>query len=129
MAEPDIRIMRAYDTAERGDGWRVLVDRVWPRGRSRKALAIDAWCKSLAPSDELRKWFGHDPARWKAFQRRYRNELREQGGAMDELLAVASRQRVTLVFGASDAKHNQAVILRRRLLERHRKRAAARRQR
>lgn len=129
MAEPDIRIKRAYDTAERGDGWRVLVDRVWPRGRSRKALAIDAWCKSLAPSDELRKWFGHDPARWKAFQRRYRNELREQGGAMDELLAVASRQRVTLVFGASDAKHNQAVILRRRLLERHRKRAAARRQR
>lgn len=117
---------RAYDRAGHDDGWRVLIDRVWPRGRSREDLAIDAWCKEIAPSDALRKWFGHDRARWDEFQRRYREELREQGEALDELLAKAARGRLTLVYGARDEHHNQAVVLRKRLLERHRKRRAQR---
>ncbi len=121
MAEPDIRLKRAYDAPARDDGRRVLVDRVWPRGRSKAELALHAWCKDIAPSDELRKWFGHDASRWIEFRRRYRAELRGKGEVLDELLALA-QPRLTLVFGAADKAHNQAVVLRARLLERYRKR-------
>ncbi|HEX7047410.1 MAG TPA: DUF488 family protein [Gammaproteobacteria bacterium] len=121
MAEPDIQLKRAYDLPARGDGYRVLVDRLWPRGRSKAQLALDEWCKDIAPSDELRKWFGHDAARWTEFRKRYRAELREKTELLDALLAHA-RPRLTLVFGAADETHNQAVVLRARLLERFRKR-------
>lgn len=127
MREPDIQLKRAYDPASRGDGSRVLVDRVWPRGRSHAELALDEWCKDLAPSDTLRKWFGHDVERWKEFQERYREELRAQDDALDALLERAAKGRLTLVFGARDEEHNQAVVLRKRLLERHRRRMAAKR--
>lgn len=122
MTEPDIRLKRAYDAPSQGDGYRVLVDRLWPRGRSKADLALDEWCRDVAPSDALRKWFGHDPARWTEFRRRYRIELRDKGELLDALLSHA-RPRLTLVFAAADETRNQAVVLRARLLERFRKRA------
>lgn len=107
-----IRIKRAYAAAEDADGWRVLVDRLWPRGRSKADLRLDAWRKDLAPTDELRKWFGHDPARWEEFRRRYRAELEDGAGAVRNFLAEAREHPlVTLVYGAKDAEHNQAVVL------------------
>lgn len=108
-----VRITRAYDDPNPDDGHRVLVDRVWPRGRSREALHIDAWEREIAPSDGLRHWFGHDPARWDEFQRRYRAELAtpEAGRVLDGLAATAAAGTLTLVYGAHDREHNQAVVL------------------
>lgn len=123
MKEPDIQLKRAYEKPARSDGVRVLVDRLWPRGRSKAELALDDWCKEIAPSDELRKWFGHDPERWQEFQRRYRAELRDQGELLDALLARA-KPRLTLIYSAADEAHNQAVVLRKRLLERFRRKHA-----
>jgi uncharacterized protein YeaO (DUF488 family) len=109
-----VQIKRAYDEPARSDGYRVLVDRLWPRGRSRAQLHLDAWLKELAPSTELREWFGHDPARWTEFKRRYRLELRRQASRplIEQLAARARRQRVTLVYGARDSERNDAVVLR-----------------
>lgn len=112
-----IWIRRAYDPPTRNDGARVLVDRVWPRGVSRRALAIDAWMRDLAPSTRLRKWFDHDPARWEAFQQRYFRELRGRTRALRELRERIARGRVTLVYGARDPDHNNAVALRTFLLQ------------
>ncbi|MFN8519263.1 MAG: DUF488 domain-containing protein [Chloroflexota bacterium] len=108
-----VRIARAYDPPGPDDGRRVLVDRVWPRGRSREALRLDAWERGIAPSDDLRHWFGHDPARWVEFQRRYRAELAtpEAAPILDGLVASASAGTLTLVYGAHDEAHNQAVVL------------------
>jgi uncharacterized protein YeaO (DUF488 family) len=106
-----LKIKRVYDPAERGDGERILVDRLWPRGLSKRAVAIDAWKKELGPSHELRKWFGHDPARWSEFRRRYVAELRTQRDALATIARKASRGPVTLLFGARDPDHNQAVVL------------------
>lgn len=108
-----IRIQRAYEDPDKNDGYRVLVDRIWPRGRSKDELALDGWQKELAPSTELRKWFGHDPQRWKEFQKRYRSELRsdEQQTRLADLLAAAGKKDITLVYGARDTEHNQAVVL------------------
>ena len=108
-----ISIKRAYDGPEPQDGYRVLVDRVWPRARSKRDLALDDWAKALAPSAQLRKWFGHDPRRWHEFQSRYRRELAapEQRERLQSLLAAAGK-RLTLVYGAKDEKHNQALVLR-----------------
>lgn len=108
----DVRIRRAYDGPRRGDGFRVLVDRVWPRGVRKEDLELDAWWKELAPSTALRKWFGHDPERWEGFKRRYFRELEQGGEAVDALVERARRGRVTLLFGARDEEHNQAVALR-----------------
>jgi uncharacterized protein YeaO (DUF488 family) len=108
----EIRIRRAYEAPQRDDGHRVLVDRVWPRGVSRDALALDAWEKEIAPSTPLRKWFGHDPGRWKEFQERYFSELDDKQEAIGALLDRARRGRVTLVYGARDPEHNNAVALR-----------------
>ncbi|TCG02750.1 hypothetical protein BZM27_53530 [Paraburkholderia steynii] len=96
------------------DGYRVRVDRVWPRGRTKEALKLDQWVRDLAPSAELRKWFGHDPKRWAAFQQRYRNELEsdEMRERMQQLLSDSGGQQVTLIYGAKDKEHNQAVVLR-----------------
>jgi uncharacterized protein YeaO (DUF488 family) len=108
-----IRIARAYDASGADDGRRVLVDRVWPRGRSRVALRIDAWERAIAPTDDLRHWFGHEPSRWDEFRRRYREELAapELQPALDALAAVARTGTLTLVYGAADRDHNQAVVL------------------
>ena len=113
MASHEILIKRAYDTAARGDGYRVLVDRLWPRGLTKQALLLDDWDKDLAPSTELRKWFGHEPRRWADFEERYRKELSssEQRERMRELLTLTGPDRLTLVYGAKDTVHNHAVVL------------------
>ena len=105
------RIKRAYEKPARGDGSRVLVDRVWPRGISKADASIEEWRKDIAPSTALRKWFGHDPARWPEFKRRYFKELDAQSEPLAELRKLARRKTVTLVFGAKDTEHNQAVAL------------------
>ena len=107
-----IRIKRIYDPAEDSDGFRVLVDRVWPRGISREKAAIELWAKDLAPSTELRRWFNHDPARWEEFRRRYRAELDQRSGDLRALLAECRDRPLTLLFAARDVDHNQAVVLR-----------------
>jgi len=106
-----VRIKRAYLPPAPGDGVRVLVDRLWPRGVSKSDAAIDSWMKDLAPSTELRRWFGHDPSRWDEFQRRYRQELAAHLDDLAPLLDAARRGDVTLVYGARDPRHNQAVVL------------------
>jgi uncharacterized protein YeaO (DUF488 family) len=109
-----VGIKRAYEAPEAADGYRVLVDRLWPRGVRKDALAVDAWLKEIGPSDELRRWFGHDPARWEEFAARYRDELRREpaAGLVADVVARAKRGPVTLVYGAKDELHNQAVVLR-----------------
>jgi uncharacterized protein YeaO (DUF488 family) len=110
-AQFDIRLKRAYELATKGDGTRILVDRLWPRGITKAEAAIDRWFRDLAPSGELRKWFGHDPARWQEFRRRYTAELRQHRALLDELRRLASEGRLTLVYGARDEEHNDAVVL------------------
>lgn len=112
-----IKIKRAYEPAEKADGRRFLVDRVWPRGVSRDELEIENWLKEVAPSAELRKWFGHDPQRWNEFRRRYRQELAVKQDALAPLLDAGRRGTVTLVYGARDEQHNQAVVLKQLLEE------------
>jgi uncharacterized protein YeaO (DUF488 family) len=106
-----IRIKRVYDAPGKNDGTRVLVDRIWPRGLSKESAAIDVWMKEVAPSTALRKWFGHDPARWDEFQSRYRKELDRRGDAVAELVRLAKQGRLTLVYAAKDEDHNNAVVL------------------
>ena len=118
-----LRIKRVYDKPERGDGERILVDRLWPRGLSKRAAAIDQWMKELGPSHELRKWFGHDPARWREFRRGYLAELKGQGETVAAIARKAQHQTVTLLFGARDTEHNNAVVLK-GLIDRPRRRAA-----
>lgn len=101
-----IWLRRAHDAPPRNDG------RIWPRGVSRDDAQIDDWCPEVAPSDELRRWFGHDPRRWEEFQERYRRELDDRGEQLDQLTAWAREGRVTLVYGAKDREHNNAVVLR-----------------
>ena len=109
--EPDVRIKRIYDEPERSDGVRLLVDRVWPRGVKKRDAALDDWLRELAPSSELRRWFGHDPKRWSEFRTRYRAELRQHVPRLDALRRRAARERVTLLYGAKDTQRNQAVVL------------------
>ena len=116
IAAGQVRLKRAYEAAESSDGLRVLVDRLWPRGVTKDAAAVDLWLKDLAPSTELRKWFGHDPARWPEFQQRYGEEVRTHAEAFEQLRDLARKQRVTLVFAAKDKDHNDAVVLRSLLL-------------
>lgn len=109
----NVRLQRAYDEPQHDDGHRVLVDRVWPRGRTKAELRLDAWAKDLGPSTELRKWFGHDPTRWIEFQERYRAELAapERAQALDTLATIAQAGRLTIVYGARDREHNQAQVI------------------
>ena len=113
MADSSVRLQRAYDEPQPDDGHRVLVDRVWPRGRAKAELRLDAWARDLGPSTRLRKWFGHDPARWTEFQHRYREELAdpERARALDDLAAIARDGTVTIVYGARDREHNQARVI------------------
>lgn len=112
-----IRLKRAYEPAAPEDGVRILVDRLWPRGVSKADAALDDWMKDVAPSTALRKWFGHDPARWAEFQRRYKVELRQHDQELDHIRALARKQTVTLVYSAHDEQHNDAVVLRDVLLQ------------
>jgi uncharacterized protein YeaO (DUF488 family) len=108
----DIRIKRAFEKPSGDDGLRVLVDRLWPRGLRKDDAAIDLWLKDLAPSAELRIWFGHDPGRWEEFRRRYLAELALKTALLDELRRSAAGRRLTLIYAAKDEAHNQAVVLR-----------------
>lgn len=105
-----VAIKRVYEAAASSDGKRILVDRIWPRGVTKAAADLELWLKEIAPSAELRKWFGHDPEKWKAFQEKYEAEL-EGSAALSELRSLARQGPITLVFAARDEAHNNAVVL------------------
>jgi len=108
-----IKLKRAYDLAQKKDGYRVLIDRLWPRGIKKSALIIDAWMKELAPSTKLRKSFGHDPNKWSAFRREYLSELRSAFAQekLDRLAKLGKKRTITLVYSAKDEEHNDAIVL------------------
>jgi uncharacterized protein YeaO (DUF488 family) len=120
-----LRTKRAYEPVARGDGRRVLVERLWPRGIKKSALHADAWLKDVAPSTKLRQWYGHRLERWPEFRRRYRKELDANEGAWSPILAASARRTVTLLYAAHDELHNSAVVLR-EYLERKAKRVPRR---
>ena len=106
-----VAIKRVYDSQPEGEGQRVLVDRIWPRGLSKEKLGDVLWLKEIAPSTELRKWFGHTPERWAKFRKRYRAELKANPEAVSKLRALGKRGKITLLYSARDEEHNQAVVL------------------
>jgi uncharacterized protein YeaO (DUF488 family) len=108
----DVRAKRIYDAAESSDGYRVLVDHVWPRGVSRERARLDEWARELAPSDELRKWFDHEPERFAEFRRRYRRELERQRDPVQALRRRATEMPVTILYAARDREHNNGVVVR-----------------
>ena len=113
-----IQVKRVYDPAESADGARFLVDRLWPRGAKKESLAIRAWLKDVAPSNELRTWYHHDPAQWEEFRRRYFIELQENSASWLKLLQAARDGTVTLLYSSRHANHNNAVALKEFLIER-----------
>ena len=115
--DASIRIARAYDEAGDSDSVHILIDRIWPRGVSKENLKHDNWIKEIAPSSRLREWFGHDPAKWEEFRRRYRAELDDSPATVEQLLDWCRKGRVTLPYGARDREHNQALVLRAYLAE------------
>ncbi|MEO7774760.1 MAG: DUF488 family protein [Steroidobacteraceae bacterium] len=119
-----IRIKRTYEPVARGDGRRILVERLWPRGMKKEALDADAWSKDIAPSTALRKWFGHRVERWDEFRKRYRKELSANREGWAPILAASERGTVTLLYSARDLEHNGAVVLRQYLIERTRARVS-----
>jgi uncharacterized protein YeaO (DUF488 family) len=106
-----IRIKRVYEKPAASDGRRLLIDRVWPRGLKKNNLALDGWLKEVAPSDRLRKWFGHDPRKWREFRRRYFAELRTNAATWAPILETARESNVALLYGARDSEHNNATAL------------------
>src|SRR5688500_110463 len=117
-----LRIKRTYDPPARGDGRRILVERLWPRGMKKEAVAADAWMKDVAPSTELRQWYGHEVDRWEEFRRRYGKELAAHPDAWEPILAAEKRGTVTLLYSAHDVLHNGAVVLRDYLMKRRERR-------
>jgi uncharacterized protein YeaO (DUF488 family) len=113
----DIRVKRIYAQASDDDGYRVLVDRLWPRGISKASAKLDHWARDLSPSNELRQWYGHDPAKWDGFRRRYRAEIKEMHEQMEALRERGREARVTLLFGSTELHFNNAHALREILLE------------
>jgi uncharacterized protein YeaO (DUF488 family) len=111
-----IRIKRAYQQPDKADGTRILVDRLWPRGLTKEKACVDLWLKDIAPSTELRKWFGHDPDKWTEFQKRYRVELRNNKEQVSLLRQEAAKGLVTLLYGAKDEEHNEAIVLQKILM-------------
>ncbi len=107
-----IKLKRAYQDATKSDGTRILVERLWPRGLSKDRAKVDLWLKDVAPSTELRKWFGHDPSRWQEFRRRYHQELRRHPDVLQPLLDALARGPVTFVYGSREERYNAAVALR-----------------
>ena len=112
----NVKLKRVYEAAAAEDGIRILVDRLWPRGISKEKAAIDQWMKDIAPSSDLRKWFGHDPARWDEFRRRYTEEVHQNADLLGQLRSFARQGPVTLVYSARDEVHNDAVVLRNLIL-------------
>lgn len=106
-----VAIKRVYEEPDREDGMRILVDRLWPRGLSKEKAQVDLWLKDIAPSTELRKWFSHDPGKWTEFQARYHQELKLKAELLAELKEKAAKGQVTLLYGAKDEAHNEAVVL------------------
>jgi len=122
-----IRVKRVYEPAAPSDGARFLVDQLWPRGLKKEAVKLDGWARDVSPSSELRKWFGHDPAKWKEFQRRYCAELDRKPKTWQPLLQSAGQGELTLLFGARDEEHNNAVALKNYLEKRFKGRLGSRR--
>jgi uncharacterized protein YeaO (DUF488 family) len=118
IAARNVKLKRAYEPAVPGDGTRVLIDRLWPRGVSKARLALDRWMKDIAPSTELREWFGHDPSRWPEFRTRYAKEVRANAELLGQLRTLARERPITLIYAAHDERHNDAVVLRSLLLGR-----------
>lgn len=114
--QPTISLVRAYEADTSINGYRVLVDRLWPRGLSKSELPLDEWLKSIAPSTELRRWFNHLPERWTEFKKRYRKELSENSEDVNKLLELAREKPLVLIYGARDEEHNHAIVLRDYLL-------------
>ncbi len=106
-----IGIKRIYDEVDGKDGYRILVDRIWPRGLKKEDAQVDEWNKDIAPSTELRKWFGHEPKKYGDFSKKYRKELDSKSEELEQIRNVAKRQKVTLLYAAKDKKHNQALVL------------------
>ncbi len=107
----ELKLKRVYEEPVKDDGLRVLVDRLWPRGLKKEDAAVDLWLKEIAPSDDLRKWFGHDPEKWTQFRSRYRAELQKNEAALETLRAKGGKGKVTLLYAAHDEAHNNAVAL------------------
>lgn len=112
-----IQLKRVYEKPSSKDGTRILVDRLWPRGLTKEQAAVKLWLKELAPSTELRKWFGHDPDKWEKFQARYREELKDKEDALHELKKECRKHTITLVYGSRDQEHNGAIVLKKILEE------------
>ena len=106
-----IHTKRIYDLPSKDDGKRILVDRLWPRGLSKEVAGIDEWIKEIAPSDELRKWFGHEPARWQEFRNKYKDELRAKRELITKLKLESKKKTVTLLYASKDIEHNNAIVL------------------
>ena len=113
-----LKLKRVYEDSERSDGARFLVERLWPRGMKKAQLKLDAWLKDVAPSDSLRRWFGHDPLKWNEFQKKYRAELSDNPDAWKPILEAAKRGHVTLLYSSRDREHNNALVLKSFLEER-----------
>lgn len=124
VAAAHVKLKRAYEPAAENDGLRILVDRLWPRGVSKAEAALDRWEKDISPTTALRKWFGHDPARWQEFRRRYAAEVRRHPEPLSRLRALARKRPITLVYSAHDEVHNDAVVLRNLVLGRPLKRTS-----
>ena len=114
----NVKLKRVYEPPAANDGMRILVDRIWPRGVSKKDAALDLWMKEIAPSTELRKWFAHDPARWNEFRLRYAREVKQNHALLDQLRSFAQNEKITLLYAAHDAAHNNAVALKTLILDR-----------
>ncbi len=113
----NVKLKRVYEAPSANDGMRILVDRIWPRGVSKKDAALDLWMKEIAPSTELRTWFAHDPVRWNEFRQRYAREVKQNHALLNQLRSLAQEGQVTLVYAAHDAAHNNAVALRTLILD------------
>ncbi len=120
----DIRTKRVYEPPDARDGFRVLVDRIWPRGMAKEQVRADLWLRDVAPSTALRKWFAHDPSKWEEFKKRYFAELDKNPESVHVLLEAAAKGTLTLLFSARDAEHNQAIALKEYLLSKARKQAS-----
>lgn len=107
----NVLLKRVYDPPSESDGVRILVDRVWPRGLTKEKAKVDLWLKNIAPSSALRKWFAHDITKWPTFVEKYKAELKQNNDVVNTLVEIASKQKCTLLFGAKDVEHNQAVVL------------------
>lgn len=106
-----IKIKRIYEKPEKSDGYRILVDRLWPRGLTKEKAKVDLWLKNLGPSTELRKWFAHDPAKWLGFKTKYKKELKDKRDLLDQIIDIKKKKNVSLLYGAKDTEHNEAVVL------------------